>query len=202
MLGDLSTVRDDPDNPGSRLSNLMKEINEVQVFIFAIVGGGGGNDDESRVSVASALEQAWAVDKQMVHWSTMLRAAWQVTVIEDGSSVCKVRDHYWKYVHIYNNLWICRLWNQFRTARIKLQTAILNLMTWAHHEHGTDFVKSQTQVQNYIHAMADDICATIPFCLGNQTPLDKEPIASFPDQENTQGRALGWFLCLVPVRSP
>lgn len=208
LLGGLSSVHDEPDNPGARLRNIIKEVNEVQVFIAAIITG-GDNDEESRESVDTALDKAVAVDHDLVQWSLTIRDSWKFRT-EDGSRFCKHPDQYWKHIHIYSNLWICRVWNQFRTARIKLQDTMLKLVLWARSEHGSDFAGSEQTARDEIQAMADDVCASVPYCLGNQTPLDKEPTANFSTSTgvrssssegnpSSQGHGLGWFLCLVPV---
>lgn len=107
VLGDLSAIYDEPDNPGARLRNVFKDVSDIQVLIAAIKDG-GENDDLSRESVSIALERARSVDKALVDWGTFLRPSWQYNV-HDGRDVCRSSQHYWKYVHIYGNLWICRV---------------------------------------------------------------------------------------------
>ena len=210
MLGGLSAIYEAPDNPGARLRNGFKDVNDTQVLI-APIKDGGDSDDLSRESVSIALERARSVDKALVDWSTSLRPSWLYNV-HNGRDVCRSPDYYWRYVHAYGNLWICRVWNSFRTARVKLQTSIWDLMAWATHMHGTDFSEEQSRSQDIICRMVDDVCASIPFCLGNQTPLDPEPVAWIPtrtndgtnifqeDKKSSHARSLGWFLCLLPVR--
>lgn len=103
--------------------------------------------------------------------------------------------------------------NSFRTARVKLQTSVWDLMAWACHMHGMDFSKEQSRSQDTICRMVDDFCASTPFCLGNQTPLDPEPVACIPtrtedgtntfldERKSSHARSLGWFLCLLPVKT-
>lgn len=159
-----------------------------------------------------ALEKAKAVDDDLRQWSKTIRDSWKFRTVH-GDRVSRHPEKYWKYVHVYNNMWICRVWNQFRTARIKLQATLLQLMSWAHYSHGTNFVSSDRQARECIQAMADDVCASVPYCLGEHAPLEQDAHLNISkkaegqpsplrDDPPAQSRALGWFLCLVPVSHP
>ncbi|KAI9665144.1 MAG: hypothetical protein M1831_002154 [Alyxoria varia] len=197
LLGDLSIVEDDPGNPGIHLRAIFKKINDVQVLIDAIRSG-GDDDDESRDSVQTAFQKAKAVDRELVNWTSTLRSEWQYTIVE-GDQICFDPKSYRAMAHVYKDLWICRIWNFFRTARVKLHTATWDLASWAGLMHGADYSKIQQHSQETVRRMVEDICATVPFCLGNKTILDKEPIAKFPPTPR-QAMAIGWFLALVPLR--
>ena len=196
-------VVDNPNYPGTRLTAILREVVAIQIEASALTTRPSGRDTLSLVH--RLLSRTKDVDSDLCRWSLSLRPSWQFTWMEAREA--GVENYaYATHVHTYKTLWIARIWNSFRTARIKLQTTVWDLLGLASLLGGEEVTENQMKTQNIILRMVDDVCASVPFCLGNQTPLDSGPIARFPMDSISKRNSLhawtmGWFLLLVPLQS-
>ncbi|KAI9717095.1 MAG: hypothetical protein M1828_007428 [Chrysothrix sp. TS-e1954] len=203
LLGDLLWVVDDPEYPGTRLTAIMSEVVSIQIRAKEILSHPNGLDTLGLVE--NLLIKAKDVDADLCKWSLSLRPSWQFTWLE-ADEACTPGYAFGTHVHTYKTLWIARIWNAFRTARIKLQATVSDLLGLSNLLGGISAIDEQVKTQNILQRMVDEVCASVPFCLGNQTPLDQQPVARFPmdvisKRNSLHAWTMGWFLLLVPLQS-
>ena len=169
---------------------------------------------QSEQEVNDLLEYAISVD--------LLVAAWPPTLPEDWKPVpasgfdypygtSKSAFIYNDKKDIYADLWVQGIWNQYRSARIKIQTVILDCIAWLDSPYEHQWYWRAVYAKMITQEMADDICASLPFALGTKTfggPGDREGI-EYPfagsqkaSQEHRRAAAAlgGWHL-LEPLRT-
>lgn len=192
-------LEDDSDHPGAKLNNILKQIYRFQRTV-ALIKTRPSTAEDTR----QALDEAAQIDQSLVNWSTSLRPTWQFSFISPTQA--KLQSHqYWKAVHKYSDLWICRIWNSYRTARIELHTSAWNLMIWSSANHGTDHYEQQVHSQHIIQRMVEDVTASIPYGLGD-VPVNEDELFSGPDRPagfinyKAHTASMGWFL-LNPIVS-
>lgn len=120
--------------------------------------------DESQL--ISLLNQATQVDISLFSWSFSLPDHWlpvAATIIPQS-----VRDAgmYRTRCDCYNDLWIGATWNTYRDCRMLVQSIIikcLRLLPSADPEGDRS-----ANAQKVIQSLADDVCGSVPYFLGNQ----------------------------------
>jgi hypothetical protein len=109
-------------------------------------------------------------------WHASLPPSWhpvRVSGRECLSSTIADAGCYHKHCDIYSSISIAGSLNEYRIALLKSQSIILSRLT--HQPPTFTNIISQAVCQNRIQQLADDICASVPFHLGDQ----KEPGNSF-----------------------
>ena len=113
---------------------------------------------------------------------------------------------------IYLDLWVQSIWNAYRSARVKVQTIILDCITWlgSSIEHQQWYWRS-VYAKMITQEMVDDICASVPYALGTKTlggPGDRDGV-EFPyngtqkvseDHRRAAAALGGWYL-LEPLKT-
>lgn len=67
---------------------------------------------------------------------------------------------------IYHDLWVMSIWNQYRAARIKIQTLILSCIAYLGPTHEASWYWRKVYARMIAQQMANEICASVPFALG------------------------------------
>ncbi len=168
----------------------------------------------SEKEVNDLLEYAISID--------LLVAAWPESVPEEwhwrSGDTFPVPPHtppsaftYNDKKDIYLDLWVMSIWNQYRAARIKIQSIILSCIGWLSTPYEEQWYWRSVYAKMIIQEMADDICASVPFALGTKTfggPGDREGV-EFPfvegrrasDEHRRAAAALGGWHLLDPLKS-
>ena len=205
MLGELSEVPDYPDNTGLRLMKIAREINRIQTRVTAIKRANFSDRSALFNAVQSILVFGREVDDRLQQWSMSIEDVWRYTLV-DSDDIILEEDRFAERIHVYPNIWIARIWNCWRTIRINLQTALNELLNWSQATLGADLPDDRRHIYSIIQAMVDEVCNTVHYHLGNKTPQDSEPIASFPtrgpeDTYEKHAMLWGWFHLLTPLRT-
>ena len=120
------------------------------------------------------IRTAKDVDSELEHWALTLNETWDPEVRstrpEDPGDL--KAGQYWKgVVHIYKDLNIANVWNDYRVSRIFCQSVILGCVTaLPMHIRNEQIERVSAQAISITQQMVDDICWTIPYLLG----IDKE----------------------------
>ena len=127
---------------------------------------------ESEREVSDLLEYAISVDLLVATWPESLPEDWKATPADGfyyplGSP--KAAFTYNDKKETYIDLWVLSIWNQYRSARIKIQTIILDCIAWLGQAHEHQWYWREVYAKMITQEMADDICASVPFALGTKT---------------------------------
>lgn len=172
------------------------------------------NEDSGR-EVNDLLEYAISVDLLVAAWPESLPAEWMLTPA-DGfdypfGDAPKSAFVYNERNDVYVDLWVQSIWNQYRSARIKIQTIILDCITWLDMPYEHQWYWRAVYARMITQEMADDICASVPFALGTKTlgePGDRDGI-EYPytgnqkasEEHRRAASALGGWHLLEPMRA-
>ncbi|KAL2052527.1 hypothetical protein ABVK25_007087 [Lepraria finkii] len=170
---------------------------------------------ESEQEVNDLLEYAISVDLLVAAWPESLPEDWKAE-LADGfdyplDDVPKLAFVYDDKMDIYLDLWVQSIWNQYRSARIKIQTIILDCISWLDTPYEHQWYWRAIYAKTIIQEMADDICGSVPFALGTKMsggPGDRDGV-EFPyvggqkasEEHRRAASALGGWHLLGPMRS-
>lgn len=169
---------------------------------------------ESEQEVNDLLEYAISVDLLVAVWPESLPEEWNCKPA-DGfdypTNSSKAAFIYNDRKDVYIDLWVQSIWNQYRSARIKIQTIILDCIAWLDMPYDHQWYWRAVYAKMITQEMADDICASVPFALGTQTsgrPGDRDGI-EYPyagsqkvsEKHRRAASALGGWHLLEPMRT-
>ena len=169
---------------------------------------------ESEQEINDLLEYAISVDLLVAAWPEALPESWKARSADGfdyplGSS--KEAFVYDDKKDIYIDLWVQSIWNQYRSARIKIQTIILDCIAWLGETFDAQWYWRAVYAKMVTQEMADDICASVPFALGTKTPDgpgDRDNIeypyhggAKVCAEHRRAASALGGWHLLEPIRT-
>ena len=153
-----------PQNAAARLTSATINIADLRSCAKSALILPNSSDSEKEVN--DLLEYAISVDLLVATWAESLPEEWKFSPADhfDIPTVPVSRD---AYIYrdrkdIYLDLWVESIWNAYRSARVKVQTIILDCINWLGKpfEHlwywRFQYAKMITQ------EMADDICASVP----------------------------------------
>ena len=172
------------------------EVANVLAFEAAI---NPSNVEDPSISIADLLDQAEAVDRRLECWTDIIPGEWfPVSLPAEAVPQC-VRDAgiYGDACDIYPDIMVAILWNDWRWTRLR----ILALLA----RYGDDKRTLAT-----MQTLADDICASIPFCFGDRktvTPIfpakDQYPNAAgrpLPKAHSQNAAAFGGWYTITPLK--
>ena len=70
---------------------------------------------------------------------------------------------------VYLDLWVMSIWNQYRAARIRIQSIILACIAYLGPEHEPQWYWRSIYAKMIAQQMSSEICASVPFALGTKT---------------------------------
>lgn len=169
---------------------------------------------ESEQEVNDLLEYAISVDLFVAAWPESLPEDWKATPADGFDypfNTSKSAFVYNDRKDVYLDLWVQSIWNQYRSARIKVQTIILDCIAWLDMPYEHQWYWRAIYAKMITQEMADDICASVPFALGTKTlggPGDRNGI-EYPyvgaqkvsEEHRRAASALGGWHLLEPMRT-
>lgn len=117
----------------------------------------------------------------------------------------------WARVDTYLDLWVMSVWNQYRSARIKIQCIVLDCIDWLGTVYEAQWYWRSVYAKMITQEMTDDICASVPFALGTKTlggPGERDGV-EYPfvgkgkvgDEHKRAAAAMGGWHLLDPLKS-
>lgn len=132
------------------------------------------------------LSRAYSMEAALTAWVASAPPEFLYTTIEYPSQPPRSRSSwsttsgctpplYNNSYHLYNDLWTCHTWNQYRYSRILLCEIIIGCLRRisqpAGPAPGKDLQRQCTGLRKTSRDLASDICASVPYHLGADTPL-------------------------------
>ena len=113
------------------------------------------------------LERAQVLDADLASWPDILPLHWWPVRALARTIPQEVIDAgIWEDAcDIYPDVIICSTWNDWRVARLRVLRLIAELCLASQVERG----ETRAQTIAIIRQLVDDICASVPFCLGSRT---------------------------------
>ena len=163
------------DSINVRLTNLRQRLcsalSESQSYEFALPT----QPDEPNPTITSLDTEAREIDEALQTWKSHFPSSWRYSRHTISNyKACPSSDFYSSRVYSYTDLTRASVWSQYFASRmltLRTRLQILRLMgsstdSWAYEQH--------IQYQSAIHAMSDELAASVPFCLRRFSVLSKE----------------------------
>ncbi|KAL9124221.1 MAG: hypothetical protein Q9217_006428 [Psora testacea] len=179
----------------------------------------------SEKEVNDFLEYAISIDLLVAAWAESVPEEWFWTPATHfdlpnpathGYTVPSSAFQYMERKDIYLDLWVMSIWNQYRSARIRIQCIILSCIHWLGPQHEAQWYWRSVYAKMIAQQMADDICASVPFALGTKTfgggsggPGNRQGVeypyaavkGKVSDEHRRAASALGGWHLLDPLRT-
>lgn len=202
-----------PQNAAARLTSATINIADLRSCAKSALLLPKSSDSEKEVT--DLLEYAISVDLLVAAWPESLPEEWKWNSADHfelpSDSISRDAYIYKDRKDVYLDLWVESIWNAYRSARMKVQTIILDCVNWLgkpfeHHWYWrSQYAKMITQ------EMVDDMCASVPYALGTKTfggPGDREGI-EYPyngtqkasENHRRAATALGGWHLLEPLKT-
>lgn len=202
-----------PQNAAARLTSATINIADLRscaksAFILP-------RNPDSEKEVNDLLEYAISVDLLVAAWPENLPEGWKWTSADHfdlpPASVSRDAYIYKDRKDIYIDLWVESIWNAYRSARVKVQTIILDCINWLGKPFEPQWYWRAIYAKMITQEMVDDMCGSIPYALGTKTmggPGDREGI-EYPYNGTTKASedhrraaaALGGWHLLEPMKT-
>ncbi len=185
-----------PQNPATLLDWMSVEVANVLAFEAAITAS---KIEDPSISVADLLVQAKAVNRGLERWTDVIPRDWFPVSVPVEAVPQSVQDAgiYGDACDIYPDIMVAILWNDWRWTRLRVLAILAR--------HGDDQKTLAT-----MQTLADDVCASIPFCFGDRmalTPMfaakDKYPCAegrALPKAHPQNAAAFGGWYTITPLK--
>jgi len=184
-----------PQNPATLLDSMSIEVANVLAFEAAITSS---KVKCSSTSVANSLKQAKAVKGRLERWPDIIPTNWfPISVPAEGvPQSVRAAGIYGGACDIYPDIMVAILWNDWRWTRLRV------LVFLARYED--DKQESAT-----MQSLADDVCASVPFCFGDRMTMmpmfaakNKYPSAEgqpLPRAHSQNAAAFGGWYMFTPL---
>jgi hypothetical protein len=155
------------------------------------------SDPERIITTACAIDNDYDIWAKTCPYQMIYQT---VTLKERSDEVFS--DHY----HIYPNLWVATVWNNYRSVRLLINELILDQLCHLYLStpespllwNDTCFYENQVLASNTILLqLCHDICASVPFYLGFDPDADKRMPRAIP--KAVSGNLLLWPLYTAAV---
>ena len=145
------------------------------------------------------LSKAKEVDSSLALWPETIPPSWLPRIVSSKTVPPSVRDAglYDKYCHVYPDVLVATTWNEWRSARLKVLALIARY-------------QPEDLVTASIQRLVDDICASVPFLLGDRIELTPMYLARniypsaegqpLPKGHHQNAAAFGGWYILTPLR--
>jgi hypothetical protein len=153
------------------LDNINLNLAKLQASVARNTSTGSSN---TTLDTQETLQNTRCIDGQLVGWGGILPLSWfPIRVTGDSCIPPSTRQAglYQTHCHVYLSVSIVYLWNRQRISRVRAQTIILTQLSLQ--EPSPSNYTSQAACEHKIQQLADDICASIPFYLGDRTRSGK-----------------------------
>ncbi|KAL8795392.1 MAG: hypothetical protein Q9195_002133 [Heterodermia aff. obscurata] len=175
-LRKMESVSSDVLTRTSSASNLPRtpqyELEEIQLEIASLQASASGLTSPNKASppASEILAKAYELDQRLVNWTATMPRDWHPTACPSSSVPRSVRDAgiYQAHCDIYPSIFIANLLTGHCSSRINLQLVILACLPRL---PGPLPHKDEEPARTTIQALADTICASVPFYLGDRATV-------------------------------
>jgi hypothetical protein len=157
-------------SPDLQLDNINASVTFFNASVIRTLQSDETNPDSPESEIRKLLYEAWVIEKLLADWHANLPASWRPIKVsgEDCiSASIQQAGLYQPHCHIYPSLPVSNTWNKYRVAQIRIHFGMLNLLSRFPSLSTTanEISKCRTRIQQE----ADDICACIPYHIGDRT---------------------------------
>ena len=121
----------------------------------------------------SFVERAVTLDQKLDFWVKSLPSEWRAMSASDTSPEALQKYHAFEsLMDVYSDLWVLSLRNACRLLRLDLQKIFIQFMTWNPTIRSSHMTCGPRPYVEESRRLVDEICAGVPFSLGNRVVYD------------------------------
>ena len=158
-------VRDVIGTAGNRQDEFNIQVVDLQYRATQL-----GSDNFANTSDAlGVLRKATELDQRMLNWESSTPPDWAPIPVSGNECIppsVQRTGLYQKYCDIYKSVFIADRLNSHRSSRIRVQVIILDCLERINKSSSTAATLTSLEI---IQMLADDICASVPYHLGDRT---------------------------------
>ena len=161
--------------------------------------------DVTETHLDALLDLALKIDSKFNNWATELPHRWFPQPAEDSSPATLSKfQAYGQRIDVYSEVWIMSTWNPYRVIHLTVKRVIIFCCLFAivNRRDCGDWQALHKEHTTLSHQLVDDICASIPFCLGTRTSYEPDDEVEYPttlgssirgNHRQTAAALGGWF---------
>lgn len=177
-------------NPANRLALISLGLPGMRRFAIDLTPREPGPEKDA--ALMQLIHMAQETDAALEHWYNTMPEHWGFRTVrfeaEEPKNIYRA-THWQGPIHVYDDLFIANIVNDYRVSRIFCQQLILNALESLWDTSATNDIKSlQDHAQFLACSMANDICSSVPFHL----EIKLQPGAANTGQES-HGEFTRWF---------
>lgn len=155
------TYIDDPlQAPTPSLDTINVDLASLNAKVQKLVRGGCDHN----IRTDALLMEATILENKFKDWVSSIPSS-ELPAIVSGDSISPSIQTYQSYCHVYSSIPTAALWNRSRLFQIRLQLISLTLLN--HHISSPMAQEQRKNCHEIIQQHVDDMCATVPFILGD-----------------------------------
>ncbi|KAL9584742.1 MAG: hypothetical protein Q9212_001932 [Teloschistes hypoglaucus] len=172
------------ENAASRLTSLSALLTDLMAFANPILRNYHATPSEDQL--LQILDYASDVEAQVSTWPDYVPDEWGY---KPSHTFDELPSHESKlYVYnrrcdLYQDIWVANTWNSYRSTQLMIQYLILQSLAYLNPDHSSPLGRRIATAIARVQELCDDICASVPFNLGNKTfggPSDRKDVR-YPD---------------------
>ncbi|KAI9732213.1 MAG: hypothetical protein M1834_004310 [Cirrosporium novae-zelandiae] len=192
---------DMPENAAIQQISLSADAADLQTRMEHMFMKADMHTENLDQTLVELLEHAYALDARLVNWSFSLPSSWLPIKVFDVNIPDSVKQAglYGKTCDVYLDIWMATSWNHHRQSRIIIQSIILQCISLL---PAASTLYSPQLTRSVIQEMADGICDSVPFLLGNRTRFGStgQEIETILPEHQKSATDLGGWLFLVTLK--
>lgn len=191
--------------PGIRLDSINLDLANLKAATVSLIQTPPSESRETQIQ--QLVKEATDIDRRLSQWPDSIPDTWLPIRVSTKEDLSPTLQLYQDYCDVYRTLFMCSLWNKLRISQILVRSVVLSLLD---HQPPTFANNSRREgCQNGIQQLADDMCASVPYYLGDRMRPGRagEPGINYPrvpgrppimDHYQTGPTMGGWSL-LIPL---
>jgi hypothetical protein len=116
--------------------------------------------------IQKAIMEGIEIDKRLCEWSKNLPESWTPIRITREHGISPTLQLYQDYCDVYKGMFLASTWNKLRLSQIEVKHIFLTCLS--QQPQTPRNIGHQEVYEQEIQTLADDICASIPFYLGDR----------------------------------
>jgi len=160
-----SLVPENEQLPGFRLDTINLDLANLKAASFSAINSPPTKFRSSQIQ--STIKDAVSIDHRLAEWGDNVPETWiPVRVSVPSECIPHTLQLYQDYCDIYKAIFLASLWNKLRLSQIEAKYTLLSLLSQLPRTFSN--VALIESCQHGIQTLADDICATVPYYIGDR----------------------------------
>jgi hypothetical protein len=191
--------------PGFRFDTINLDLANLKAATLALVES--PTSDSRDFQIQQLIKKAADIDKRLGEWPNSLPESWIPVRVFAKDITSTTLQLYQDHCDVYKTLFVASMWNKLRLSQIELRAAVLSCLDHQPPTYANN--KRRQGCDEAIQDLADDICASIPYYIGDRMRPGRrgDPGVHYPQvpgrppimDHYTTGPSMGGWAILAPL---